>query len=157
MSCGTCLWGQVTTLSRPKAVHLSAHRVSALLEGSQKAVFPGWTSSHAAKCRVTFLSEELIKVHWSWWKSYCWTPLASGTQRENLGTSGLTSALFHTKQRAGFGLHMGCPWHCVCKVGAQMSKALRLGCLTPFHRWTGILGCQGPGQKMCVEGKDQIS
>lgn len=115
-------------------MYFSAHRVSVLLEDSQKVLFLGQTSSHGNIGLLFLRKADHIPLNLTRQvtdKSHECLEL----ERENLSTPGLISTLFHMKERVGFGLHIGCQRHCVCKVGALMSKAPRLICLTPFHGW----------------------
>lgn len=126
-------------------MYFSAHRASVLLEASQKALLLEETSSRgnsgffsprkADQVPLKLTRQVTDKSHG-----------CLGLGRENLSTPGLISTLFHTKDRAGFGLHIGCQWPCVCKVGALMSQAPRLICLTPFHGWNRDSGLKGPSQ-----------
>lgn len=128
-----------------RTVYFSAHRVSVLLEASQKALFLGETSSCGNSGLFSLRKADQVPLKLTR-QVTDQSPECLGLGRENLSTSGRISTLFHTKDRAGFGLHIGCQQPCACKVGALMSQAPRLICLTPFNGWNRDSGSKGPSQ-----------
>lgn len=144
--CRTSLQGEVWDghhFSWFKLVCFSAHRVSVLLEASQKALFLGQTSSHGNTGLFSLGKADQVPLKLTRQvtdKSY----ECLGLGRENLSTPGLVSTPFHTKDRAGFGLHMGCQWHCVYKMGALSPKRPDSHAWLPFMGETGILGWRVP-------------
>lgn len=125
-------------------MYFSAHRVSVLLEASQKALFLGETSSLGNSGLFSLRKADQVPLKLTRQvtdKSHG----CLGLGRENLSTLGLISTLPHQGQSWIWAAHRMPVALCV-QSGSMMSKAPRLICLTPFHGWNRDSGLKGPSQ-----------